>query len=290
MPLRDTINRPMHTRPCAVAGKFYPGDRDTLSRDIDRYLDAAEVQPPEPGESVDWPVRAIIVPHAGYIYSAPVAASAYRYVSAMKDSISRVVLIGPSHYVPFTGLACSSASVFETPFGDVPVDTDAMHRLVGSGYACFHDGAHAPEHGLEVHLPFLVQTLGGPNEDNTHIDGGGFSIVPLLFGDVGHEPTADMLEPFFDDLTTLIVVSSDLSHYLDYTTAKAVDRETADAISARRADAVTPYRACGHTAIRALLRCAEARGLDVDGVDLRNSGDTAGPRDKVVGYGAFIIR
>lgn len=281
MSLRKTIDKPIHLRPPAVAGRFYPANPGKLRRDLDRYLQAAAT--PEPDAP---PVRAIIAPHAGYIYSAPVAASAYRYVAELKGRIRRVVLIGPAHYIAFTGLAGSSASAFQMPLCAVPVDVDSTRRLVDAGRVIIHDGAHAPEHGLEVHLPFLAHTLC----DHPELDCVIFSILPLLFGDVDYEHVAEVLDPFFDDSSTLIVVSSDLSHYHDYETADAMDRQTAEAIIQNRGEAVTPDLACGYTAIRALLKCVESRGLDVSLVNLRNSGDTAGPRDRVVGYGAFIIR
>lgn len=286
MSLRDAIDRPVHLRPPAVAGRFYPSDPDVLCRDLDRYLHSADPPGPDPFDSTTQPIRAIIAPHAGYLYSAPVAASAYRYVSTLKGRVRRVVLIGPAHYVAFTGLAGSSASAFQTPLCSVPVDIDVMRRLSDAGRVLIHDGAHAPEHGLEVHLPFLIHTLCDEPEPCCV----SFSILPLLFGDVGYEHVAEVLDPFFDETSTLIVVSSDLSHYHDYGSAARMDRQTADAMVQRRGGAVTPDRACGHTAIRALLKCVEARGLGVTLVDLRNSGDTAGPRDRVVGYGAFIIR
>ena len=283
MSLRKAIDRPIHVRPPAVAGRFYPADPGKLRRDLDHYLGSAI---PHATDTDAPPIRAIIAPHAGYIYSAPVAASAYRYVAALKGHIRRVVLIGPAHYIAFSGLAGSSASAFQTPLCAVPVDIESTRRLSDAGRVVIHDGAHAPEHGLEVHLPFLVHTLC----DQAEPDCVSFSVLPLLFSDVGYEHVAEVLEPFFDDASTLIVVSSDLSHYHDYDTAGAMDRQTAEAIIQKRGDAVTPDRACGYTAIRALLQCVEARGLDVSLVDLRNSGDTAGPRDRVVGYGAFIVR
>lgn len=283
MPLRDTMNKPMHLRPCAVAGRFYPSDPAKLRRDLDQYLGAVEAEPADPDGP---PIRAIIAPHAGYIYSAPVAASVYRKLAHLKGHTQRILLIGPAHYIPFTGLACSSAEAFATPLGNLPVDTQAVAQLTESGHAQIHDDAHAPEHGLEVHLPLLIHTLGPGSDDISP----GFTLLPILFSDVGYEQTADALEPFFDDPATLIVVSSDLSHYHDYDTATRLDQQTADAIVDKRIDAITGDRACGHTAIRAVLRCAQSRGLDVTGLDLRNSGDTAGPRDKVVGYGAFMLR
>ena len=283
MSWRNAIDRPVHLRPPAVAGRFYPATPDKLRRDLDRYLGNAIPPTTDPDAP---PIRAIIAPHAGYIYSAPVAASAYRHVAALKGRIRRVVLIGPAHYIAFSGLAGSSASAFQMPLCSVPVDVESTRRLADARRIVIHDGAHAPEHGLEVHLPFLVHTLC----DQPEPDCVGFSIVPLLFGDVGYEQVAGVLDPFFDDASTLIVVSSDLSHYHDHGTASATDAQTAEAVIQRRGEAVTPDRACGYTAIRALLKCVEGRGLDVSLIDLRNSGDTAGPRDRVVGYGAFIVR
>ncbi len=285
MPLPDAIDSPMHTRPCAVAGRFYPSDPQALSRDIERYLADAGLRANENNDE-QHPLRAIIAPHAGYIYSAPIAASAYRQVAMMRESIRRVVLIGPAHYVPLSGLGCSSASAFQTPFGDVPVDTDAVKQLLSSEHIHLHDEAHAPEHGLEVHLPLLIHTL----MKHPGREGATFSIVPILFGDVSYQVAADVLDAFLDDPHTLVVVSSDLSHYQSYEQAQEIDRATADAIVAGRLDAVTPDRACGHTAVRALMSCATRRSMRITEVDLRSSGDTAGPRDRVVGYGAFVVR
>ncbi len=278
MPSRDAIDRPKQIRPCAVAGRFYPSDPAVLQQDVDHY-----VQPDRPGPDFDRPIKAIIAPHAGYIYSAPIAGSAYRCVVDLRGKIRRVVLIGPAHYVAFSGLAVSSADIFETPLGNIAVDTECVHKLVDSQIVNIHDEAHAPEHGLEVHLPFLIHCLA---DRNSGVD---FSLVPLLFGDVSYEHTSDVLDPFLDEPQTLIVVSSDLSHYHDYESARRLDRETADAILAGRGDVITSSRACGHNAIRGLLSCVNSRGLRVTELDLRNSGDTAGPRDRVVGYGAFAI-
>lgn len=286
MSTRNAINRPTPLRPPAVSGRFYPANPKTLRKDIREYLNAVDPALASNASTDRRPVRAIIAPHAGYPYSGPVAASAYACVTPRRDTINRVVLIGPSHFVGFGGIACSSAKAFDTPLGPVPIDTHAVQTLTAQVDVIINDTAHAPEHGLEVHLPFLIETLGRTDAPADV----GLEIIPLLFGDVDDKPVAEVLDPFLDDEKTLIVVSSDLSHYLDYGTASSVDRETADAIVACCADDITPERACGHTCVRALLRCAESRGLAVDEVDLRNSGDTAGPRDSVVGYGAFTIR
>ncbi len=286
MSTRNAADQPVHIRPAAVAGKFYPAAAGILRKHIRHYMD--EVDPAIAGSvSPESPrIRAIIAPHAGYRYSAAIAASAYTCLKPLRKRINRVVLIGPSHRVAFEGLACSSAEAFNTPLGSVPVDTVATRKLIKLHGIHINDTAHAPEHGLEVHLPLLIQTIGRTDEP-VHV---GFEIVPLLFGNVDDKLVAEVLDPFLEDDKTLVVVSSDLSHYLDYETAASVDRQTADAVVARRADEITPERACGHTCVRALLRCADARGLEVSEVDLRSSGDTAGPRDSVVGYGAFILR
>lgn len=283
MPLPDAIDSPGRIRPCAVAGRFYPSDPDVLTRDIERYLAAANPGSTETGE-----LRAIIAPHAGYVYSAPVAAWAYRYVMLAGQRFRRVVLIGPAHYVAFSGLGCSSASAFATPMGNVRVDAEAVQQLLRHDFVGIQDEAHAPEHGLEVHLPLLIHALSGSPDSHGTADNT-FPIVPLLFSDVSYRSAAAALEAFMDEPDTLIVVSSDLSHYHNYDAAKRIDRTTADAIVSGRIDAVTPDRACGHTAIRAVLACAGKREMKVTELDLRNSGDTAGPRDRVVGYGAFVI-
>ena len=280
------IDSPVHIRPPAVAGTFYPGDAQTLDREVRAYMDGVDPSLRQAVQQSDQFIRAIIGPHAGYRYSAPIAASAYTFVEPLRGKINRVVLIGPSHYVSFAGIACSSAAAFDTPLGAVPVDVSTVQELTPIPDVHINDYAHAPEHGLEVHLPLLIHTIGRTNEPGC----AGFSIVPLLFGDVDDEVVAKVLDPFMDDDKTLIVISSDLSHYNDYDTASALDRETADAIVNGQPDFITPDRACGHTCIRALLRCVAARGLGVTEVDLRNSGDTSGTRDSVVGYGAFIIR
>jgi len=282
MPLRDTTHRPTRTRPCAVAGRFYPSAPNQLSDDIQRYLEDAPVcreQDPIPPENI----RAIIVPHAGYPFSAPVAASAYRSLQSRCGRIHQIVLIGPAHYARFSGLGVSSADAFDSPLGAVPIDTAAVQALTDGGKVGIQDEAHAPEHGLEVHLPLLIHTL-----TELPDSGPGFTILPLLFSEVSYEQTAEVLDPFLDDPSTLIVVSSDLSHYQDYNTATQVDRMTAEAIVSGRTAFITPDRACGHTAVRALMACADRRGLKTRLLDLRNSGDTAGPRDQVVGYGSFL--
>ncbi|MCC6681781.1 MAG: AmmeMemoRadiSam system protein B [Phycisphaeraceae bacterium] len=266
-------------RPAAVAGRFYPRSADELRQALDQLLDAAipssEKQSPH--------VRAIIGPHAGYIFSGPVAASAYRQLRQTEQSFRRVVLFGPAHYEPFDGLAVSSAEAFACPLGEVAVDREAVDRLLDLPCVTVNDVAHAPEHGLEVHLPFLIDALGGAER---------FQIVPLLFADADDEQALAALEAVGIDEQTLIVASSDLSHYMDHAAATAADRATADAIIDGDRQVIGPYQACGHIAVRGLMRLAERLQLSCCCIDLRNSADTApqfSGHDRVVGYGAFVF-
>ena len=192
---RDAIHSVVHIRPAAVAGTFYPTDPGRLRQDIDRYLRDAGSATEESAVRETRPLKALIAPHAGYPYSGPVAGSAYNDVRSLRGKIKRVILIGPAHRVPVTGLATTSASAFDTPLGAVPVDLDVCGELNRIPGVHVHDAAHAPEHGLEVHLPFLIHTLG--NVEN--FESVGFSIVPLLFGDTGWELIAQVLDLYFDD-------------------------------------------------------------------------------------------
>ncbi len=254
----------------AVAGTFYPADPSELVRTVDYYLQQAEAdERPLP--------KAIIAPHAGYIYSGPVAASAYARLRAAREEINRVILLGPSHYVPFRGLATSSASHFQTPLGLVPLDRDLIHTLETLPQVQRLDEAHLQEHSLEVHLPFLQQVL-------DH-----FSLVPLVVGEATTGEVSEVLDLAWDGSETLIVISSDLSHYHDYDTAHRMDSATSRAIESLNPDAIHYDDACGRNPVKGLLALARKRGLHAHTVDLRNSGDTAGPKDRVVGYGAYVF-
>jgi len=259
-------------RPAAVSGLFYPGDKAALEAEVGRMLAAAVAAPGAPG-----PPKALIVPHAGYVYSGPVAASAYRLLKGARG-ITRVVLLGPVHHTPVRGLALPAADAFVTPLGEVPVDREAAARLEGLPQVTVNGAAHAPEHSLEVQLPFLQHQLGA------------FRLLPLAVGDATPSEVAECLERVWGGPETLIVVSSDLSHYLPYDVARRVDRETADAILGLKAHAIGHEHACGATPVWGLLQVARRKGLKVDLLDLRNSGDTEGDRDRVVGYGAFALR
>lgn len=258
----------LNVRPPAVAGMFYPGDAAVLRRDIDAMLDAAHPEPMTP--------KALIVPHAGYIYSGPVAASAYALLAPLRGRIERVVLLGPVHRVWVEGLALPGVEAFDTPLGRIPIDTAAMRSLAVLPQVEINDGAHAMEHSLEVHLPFLQAVLGE------------FRLVPLAVGGAGAREVAEVLETLWGGNETLIVVSSDLSHYLPYEQARRADAGTADAILHLRTD-LAGEQACGAHPVNGLLLAARHKGLSPRLLDLRNSGDTAGGRDQVVGYGAFAF-
>jgi AmmeMemoRadiSam system protein B len=265
-----TANQTM-SRPPAVAGLFYPAEREQLHTDVQTYLHASDSAGSEPVP------KAIIAPHAGYIYSGPVAASAYARLRPAREKIHRVVLLGPSHRVPFRGLAASSADTFSTPLGQIALDRDAIQQLLALPQVHELDEAHAEEHSLEVHLPFLQETLDS------------FTLVPLVVGDARPAEVAEVLEQLWDDNETLIVVSSDLSHYHDYATAQQMDRITSAAIESLQIDNIHGENACGCVPVSGLLYLARQHGLHGHTIDLRNSGDTAGPRDRVVGYGAYVF-
>ncbi|MCW5554353.1 MAG: AmmeMemoRadiSam system protein B [Verrucomicrobiae bacterium] len=271
MPERASpLRPPRRTRPAAVAGWFYPNDPTELRRTIEgflRYVKPASTSTP----------KAVIAPHAGYVYSGPVAASAYARFIPARNVIKRVVLLGPSHCVAFRGLAASSAEAWTTPLGTVRVDTPAVHQVTMLPPVSIRDEAHDREHSLEVHLPFLQVVLGE------------FKIVPLVVGKAEDEEVFQVIETLWGGDTTRFVISSDLSHYHDYVTARTLDAATARAIERLRPEEIGREQACGRVPLRGLLRAAKAHGLRVETIDLRNSGDTAGPRAEVVGYGAWAF-
>ncbi len=255
-------------RPAAVAGMFYPGDRVTLSHDIGQMLESAKHESLVP--------KAIIAPHAGYIYSGPVAASAYALLEPLRHAISRVVLLGPVHRVWVRGLVLPAVNAFETPLGVVKLDEEAMAEILGLPQVEVNESAHAWEHSLEVHVPFLQTVLEA------------FKLVPLAVGGAGPDEVREVLDLLWGGPETLIVVSSDLSHYLPYGEAKRTDQATAQAILELRTDLVGE-QACGAGPINGLLLAARKRRLAPHLLDLRNSGDTAGDKAQVVGYAAVAF-
>jgi AmmeMemoRadiSam system protein B len=256
-------------RPAAVAGTFYPESAAVLTREVTQMLAQAPQLPA-------FRPKAIIAPHAGYVYSGPVAASVYAPLAALRGTIRRVALLGPTHRVAVNGLALPSSKAFVTPLGSVPIDQQAISSISDLPQIVVSDEAHAQEHSLEVQLPFLQAVLGD------------FSLLPLAVGHATPAEVAEVLERLWGGDETLIVISSDLSHYLPYDTAQHVDAETAEHILA-----LDPYidhqHACGATPVNGLLLAARHHGLRATLVDLRNSGDTAGDKSRVVGYGAFAF-
>jgi AmmeMemoRadiSam system protein B len=256
-------------RPAAMAGSFYPGESSALAAEVASYL--GDTQP-----TGDKAPKAIIAPHAGYMYSGAIAGSIYARLAPLQGRVSRVVLAGPAHRVYVTGAAVPSVEAFATPLGMVPLDTQAIAALRELPFVEVSDAAHAREHSLEVHLPFLQSVLGR------------FSLVPVVVGDASPDEMARLFETLWGGRETLIVVSSDMSHYLPYEAARQCDRDTARAIVGMQATLV-PDEACGAAPINGLLRTARSHGMKAELVDLRNSGDTAGDRSRVVGYGAFAF-
>ncbi|MCU7931179.1 MAG: AmmeMemoRadiSam system protein B [Candidatus Thiodiazotropha sp. (ex Codakia rugifera)] len=253
----------------AVSDLFYPADPDHLKQMVMGYLESVE---PEGN-----PPKGVIVPHAGYIYSGPIAASVYARLVSARKKINRVVLLGPSHRVPFYGLAISEADYFRTPLGDIPLDHQAIKTLQDLSQVICLEAAHANEHSLEVQLPFLQLVLEQ------------FKLIPLVVGDATGSQVAEVLTRLWGSEETLIVISSDLSHYHDYLTAQRMDQATSEAIVTLHPDALGFDDACGRIPVQGFLLEAKRIGLQGELVDLRNSGDTAGSKDQVVGYGAYAF-
>jgi len=257
-------------RPAAVAGLFYPRDPATLGDEIRQLLSKAR-RPKLAGS-----LKGLIVPHAGYMYSGPVAASAYVLLEPLRKFIRRVVLVGPVHRVPIRGLALPPDRTFETPLGTIALDELAAGRLRALPQVSVNRAAHAMEHSIEVQLPFLQAVL----DD--------FALVPLVVGDARTSEVAEALEKVWGGPETIIVASSDLSHYYSYSESRRIDQDTCDTITRLGPD-LNHEQACGGTAINGLMKAAKSHSLSVRVLDLRNSGDTGGDRDRVVGYAAIAL-
>ncbi|MEI8054669.1 MAG: AmmeMemoRadiSam system protein B [bacterium] len=251
-----------------VAGKFYPTNPDVLCQNILKMLVDAS-------DKAALPIpKAIIAPHAGYIYSGPIAASAYASLAKAKKQIHQVVLLAPSHQYPVDGIATTNAEFYITPLGQITIDQKSIAKI-NLPYVQAIEEAFVSEHAIEVHLPFLQLTL-----EN-------FSLVPLLVGLATVAQVANILEKLWGGPETIIIISSDLSHYYPYDLAQSLDKKTAGAIIALYPEGFSSEQACGATAIKGLLTVAAKKKMRATQVDLRNSGDTAGSKDQVVGYGAF---
>ncbi len=254
----------------AVAGMFYPDNPGALSALVDQLLKQANAR------STAVP-KVLIVPHAGYVYSGAVAASGFVHLQPLKDTVRRVILLGPSHRFPLRGIAAPSASYFRTPLGDVPIDQEALQSVLDMPLVDTLDAAHDLEHSLEVQLPFLQSILTD------------FSLVPLVVGQTAPEDIAKVLEKLWGGEETLIVISSDLSHYHGYAEARQLDLETSSMITRMDYANIRGDDACGCNPLNGLLYLAKSKNMHIEQLDLRNSGDTAGSRDQVVGYGAFLL-
>jgi AmmeMemoRadiSam system protein B len=259
-------------RPAAVAGSFYPADAAELRQMVDRALVEA---PPSAGRPAP---KALIAPHAGYVYSGPIAGHAYARVAALAGVVTRVVLLGPAHRVPVDGMAVPTSTAFATPLGPVTIDDELRRIALTVPGVHADDRPHGPEHSLEVHLPFLLRVL-GPD----------ITVLPVVVGQASPRQVADLLDAVWGGPETLVVVSSDLSHYHDHTTATRLDHQTAAAILDGRIGDIGGQDACGAYPVNGLLEVAARRGLRGELLDLRTSGDTAGDRARVVGYGAFCF-
>lgn len=258
-------------RPAAVAGMFYPRDARELEREVAELIDGVENLAPRFGHP-----KALIVPHAGYIYSGPVAARAYDELAAARGVVRRVVLLGPVHRVPVRGLALPGVEAFDTPLGRVAVDAEAVRMLAPYRQVVTSPAAHAMEHSLEVQLPFLQKMLGE------------FALLPLAVGDAKPQDVIEVIERLWGGAETLFVLSTDLSHYHRYEEARAIDRATLARIANFDTD-INHEEACGATPLNGFLAAARSRGLSIRLVGACNSGDTAGGRDRVVGYSSFAL-
>jgi len=256
-------------RPPAFAGTFYPAGAVALRESVEFCLAGAIRCHTLPS------AKAFVLPHAGYVYSGPIAGTGYRCLELERDVIRRIILLGPSHRVAFSGIAVSEVSAFGTPLGEVPVDMAALAEIMELPQVRVLEAAHEHEHALEVHLPFLQTVLSD------------FKLVPLVVGEANEEEVAAVLEKLWGGAETRIIISSDLSHYFEHAVARQLDAETAGRIE--KFQPVETTQACGAVPLNGLLAAARRHKLHPHIMDLRNSGDTAGNRARVVGYGAFAF-
>ena len=268
------------TRYPAVASMFYPGDFEELRYEVRSYLNGSigEKNVSAQNNDVISDIRALIVPHAGYIYSGEIAACAYRLLLQNRKKYKRVLILGPAHRVWISGAAFPSAEIFETPLGKIKLDKILMKKIVKKlPWVSVNEEAHSQEHCIEVQLPFLQETL----ED--------FVLIPMVVGETKPEQIAEVINQFIEDEETLIVISTDLSHFNDYETATTNDLRTANAIEHLELENLYSEDACGVYPLRGFLSVAKKKEWDVYRLGLCNSGDTSGDRQRVVGYGAWAF-
>jgi len=263
----------MQIREPAVAGMFYPADEQQLRRDVEALLDTAAATPFIPGDCTP---KALIVPHAGYIYSGPAAAKAYHLLRPLREVITRVLLLGPAHRVHLQGMAIPAARHFRTPLGTVALDAGALAETATLPGVVIADAAHAEEHCLEVQLPFLQLLLAD------------FTLVPVLVGQCDPERVAGVIDALWGGEETLVLISSDLSHFHSYEEAQRLDQQTGQRILSK-SSSLSGAEACGANAINGLMRARHTEPLAIETVELCNSGDTAGDKSRVVGYGSFVV-
>lgn len=263
-------------RPPAIAGTFYPKDPAGLYETVRGFL--AQAEPHSGAPQLETPApKAIIAPHAGYVYSGACAGKAYARLKPLGETVTRIVLLGPCHRIAVRGLATSSADYWETPLGAMPLDRAALDGLADLPQVVTHDATHQREHSLEVHLPFLQVCF-----PKAHL-------VPFAVGEASADEVAEVLTRLWGGAETRIVISTDLSHFLDYETCSALDRKTAEAVERLDHGAIGRDQACGRVPMSGLLHLAHARGMRIERVGLLNSGDTAGDKARVVGYGSWAL-
>jgi len=275
-----TGNTEKNIRPPAVASMFYPGGAAELRKEVQNYLSNAGTEENVPklkkGETAE--LRTRIVPHAGYIYSGKIAACAYQLLQENQNQFKRVLLLGPSHRVRLQGAAFPETDAFETPLGEITLDKELIEKMLAEfSWISVSDEAHSEEHCLEVQLPFLQETLGE------------FKLLPLVVGETKTEQITEIIQQFGEDPETLIVISTDLSHFHDYQTAREIDARTANAIELLEPNRLSTEDACGAYPLRGALLAASQNQWNVHRLGLCNSGDTAGDHGRVVGYGAWAM-
>lgn len=267
-------------RKAAVAGMFYPDDPEELHNTVARFLDEARQVPQT--YTAEQPPKALIVPHAGYVYSGSAAATGFSRLLPFRDLIHQIVLLGPSHRVGFAGLAVSDATYFQTPLGNIPIDQLAIEQILALPQVSVIEQAHALEHSLEVQLPFLQEVF----EE--------FTLIPIVVGDADTESVSEVLETLWGDEHTLLVISSDLSHFHNYQTAQQLDKSTCTAIESLQPEAIGYDDACGRNPIKGLLLSAQKHHLSATTLALWNSYDSAGntlaDKTRVVGYGCWMLQ